>query len=1016
MNMTQAILSMGLLLCVGSASAQLTSIDEIQEYNPADGTPISKWLGNTVTIQGNIFVLEETYDDGTYYIHDGGAGIRFYQPSAPYLQLGDLATATGIVGVINGEIYVKVPSVTRDYSGSIAPTAVAIDSLVDPYNYEQVGNFVQCAGTVAAIGPEDIWIHNQAEDTVRVTVDPDTGIIFSHISMNDSVLVTAVVGKEFSEILLKPRMQNDLVKLTPPSVFVVRPDGLGDYPTIQDAVNAAGMFEIIELTDGVFKGTGNRDIDMLDKGLIIRSQSQNPATCIIDCGGSDTDYHRGFYYHGEHDSYSLLSGITIRNGYHYGGAAIVLEPYSTEVDGGVGPDIAHCVFEANTSIGGGGAVYAGSGGHSVFYYFEMTDCILRGNQAGYGGALNCDSATGFMITDCMFSRNQANSSGVVSYGQFQDGEFISCVFDSNTALASGGVTFYCLESWVRYEDCVFSNNSATYGGVLHFDFTPYSYADPPLERQVMDSYINCIFSDNSATYGGVLKLGEYAWPGFSECQFLRNTANDGGAIHISDDHAWAGFSNCLFADNVANNGGAVYIVDNFSLPPEQSFPYFNSCTFAQNEATQGSAFYCSNLTGFPHLDNSIVAFGRVGAAFYTSDVDTVDLTCCDIFGNDGGDYTGLLADYLGLSGNISADPLFCDFENGEYTLLLGSPCLPEGKGKSRDCGLIGAFGEGCTAEAPLINSIVDVGNDQGRQVRIDWNRSIYDALGSAVTVTGYSLYRLENQYKCNSEPGDIVDSNHTPQSSRLDNWDYLATIPARGDSNYQYVASTLCDSSITGGMCWSTFLISTVTTNPLVYFDSPPDSGYSVDNIAPAVPDGFRFESPGILAWNESVDVDFLYFSVFGSEHEQIDESAELIGNTIETGLDVTGEDYPYYHLTATDHAGNQGDEATINLLSGVHGGVPDRCALHQCVPNPFNPITTIRYDLPEPVAVDLRVYDISGRLVIVLVGDTETTPGRHEITWNGLDRYGQMVAAGVYFYRLEAGSFGETKRMTLVK
>jgi len=1016
MNMTRAILAMVLLLCVGSASAQFTPIDEVQEYDPSDGTPISKWLGKTVSIQGNIFVLEGTYDAGTYYIHDTDAGVKFYQPSATYLALGDLATAIGEVGILDGEIYIKVPAVTREYSGSITPSTVAIDSLVDPYDYEQVGSFIRCTGEVAEVVTEDIWVHNQAGDTVRVNIDPDTGIIFSHISVGDSVSITAAVSKEFAEILLRPRVQNDLVKLSPSTIIVVQPDGLGDYPTIQDAVNAAGMFEIIELTDGIFKGGGNRDIDMLDKGLVIRSQNQNPTMCIIDCEGSDVDQHRGFYYHGDYDHYSVLSGITVSNGYHGGGAALYMEPYSPEASSGIGPDITNCIFEANTSTGGGGAIYAGSGGYAVYYYFSMTDCLLEDNQAEYGGVLACNSSTNFLISDCTFSRNRANSSGIISYGQFQDGEFTRCVFDSNTATAGGGVTSYSFESWVTYDNCIFTRNSAPHGGVLSFSFPASQVGGQRTERQVMDSFNNCIFSENNATNGGVLKLGFYAYPSFNNCQFRENSATYGGAVHVSGENAGTWFQNSLFVGNSAEYGGAFYQVDNLASPEYLNVPVIDACTFVENAATTGGTFYCESLTSTSLITNCIVAFGAEGGAFHIASVDSIGLGCCDIYGNAGGDYSGVLAGYLGIDGNISADPLFCDQESGEYTLLLGSPCLPAGKGKSRDCGLIGVYGEGCTAAAPIINCILDVGNDQGRQVRIDWNRSIYDALGSAVTVTGYSLYRREDQHKSGSALDDIRDQNPIPISSRLDNWDYLATIPARGDSNYQYVASTLCDSTITDGMCWSAFMISTVTTNPLVYFDSPPDSGYSVDNIAPAVPGGFRFESPGILAWDESVDVDFMYFSVFGSEHQQFDESAKLLGNTIETGLDVTGEDYPYFHLATTDYAGNQGDESTISLLSGVHDGFPDRCALHQCVPNPFNPLTTIRYDLPESATVDLRVYDISGRLVIVLVGDNETAPGRHEITWNGQDRYGQLVAAGVYFYRLEAGSFGETKRMTLVK
>jgi hypothetical protein len=84
--------------------------------------------------------------------------------------------------------------------------------------------------------------------------------------------------------------------------------------------------------------------------------------------------------------------------------------------------------------------------------------------------------------------------------------------------------------------------------------------------------------------------------------------------------------------------------------------------------------------------------------------------------------------------------------------------------------------------------------------------------------------------------------------------------------------------------------------------------------------------------------------------------------------------------------------------------------------PNPFNPQTTIVFELSRRESVSLRVLDISGRLVRVLIRAENHTPGRHEVVWNGRDDAGRQVASGTYFYRLEAGSYSETKRMVLVK
>lgn len=84
--------------------------------------------------------------------------------------------------------------------------------------------------------------------------------------------------------------------------------------------------------------------------------------------------------------------------------------------------------------------------------------------------------------------------------------------------------------------------------------------------------------------------------------------------------------------------------------------------------------------------------------------------------------------------------------------------------------------------------------------------------------------------------------------------------------------------------------------------------------------------------------------------------------------------------------------------------------------PNPFNPATTISFSMPAAGSANLRVYDVSGRLVNVLIDEEVVDQGRNEVVWRGRDMAERVVSAGVYFYRLETGSYSETKRMTLIK
>ena len=89
--------------------------------------------------------------------------------------------------------------------------------------------------------------------------------------------------------------------------------------------------------------------------------------------------------------------------------------------------------------------------------------------------------------------------------------------------------------------------------------------------------------------------------------------------------------------------------------------------------------------------------------------------------------------------------------------------------------------------------------------------------------------------------------------------------------------------------------------------------------------------------------------------------------------------------------------------------------ALEQNSPNPFNPDTEIRFQVPEQSRVVIHVYNTLGQLVRTLT-DGIYEPGTHSVRWDGLDLNGRQLASGVYFYQMRAGDFSKIKKMTLLR
>ena len=241
----------------------------------------------------------------------------------------------------------------------------------------------------------------------------------------------------------------------------------------------------------------------------------------------------------------------------------------------------------------------------------------------------------------------------------------------------------------------------------------------------------------------------------------------------------------------------------------------------------------------------------------------------------------------------------------------------------------------------------------------------------------------------------------------------MAEVPARGETEYNTVVPTLADSTVEG-MYYSTFFVSAVSSDPFVYWDSEPDSGYSVDNLAPSAPENLALSALDLLGWDEVPDDDLNYYTVYGSFEAELDETAVILGHTVETSLDVGGAVYQYYYVTATDFAGNEGNSGALMRTVSVPEITPAGPFLAQNRPNPLSSATTVTFAIPERADVTVQVFDVQGRLVRTLV-DRGFGEGTHTVTWDARSDQGRPVTPGIYFLQLNAGEYKAIRKMTVV-
>ena len=339
---------------------------------------------------------------------------------------------------------------------------------------------------------------------------------------------------------------------------------------------------------------------------------------------------------------------------------------------------------------------------------------------------------------------------------------------------------------------------------------------------------------------------------------------------------------------------------------------------------------------------------------------------------------------------------------------------------------------------PKILDIRDVKNDQGGQVRIRWAASYVDSVLRLVET--YSVWRQvptiaqavlrPDRAVLASSPADAREraralaeagsSQHVllPEATAAGVvfWEFLASLEAHGNGTYSYVAPTTSDSTAAGNP-YTIFRVDAVDPriegypNPprenIAWWRSKPDSGYAVDNLAPAAPApfaGYYSSGTATLHWRPNTEPDLAGYRLYrGATADFTADGGSLIATPSDTAeVDVAGAPY-YYKVSATDVHGNESPTTTL-LPSGALGVEVEGTGLSLAtvVPNPLSNRATFRFRLSRSGPARLTLHDIQGRQVRTLL-DSPNASEIQAIEWDGADATGRRVAPGVYVLRLAA-------------
>lgn len=597
-----------------------------------------------------------------------------------------------------------------------------------PYQYNgQTLTFMHSGDPIAGTGDLDF---NPSDKRMMGSFGPLT------FAPGDSQFVQiAVVAAEGSDRFNSLANLNYLMSQLGPEphtpIAIRVPD---DYETIQAAIDVAWPGDTVLVAPGTYTGNGNRDLDFGGKNIVVRSEN-GPEVTTINCEATFADPHRGFRFHNNETPNAVVDGFTITQGRASDtcGGAILIES-------GAAPTISNNVI-TNCRAEYGGAIYLEHSSATI------TGNTINSNRAEHGGAIACDSsdvlivnnviteniateaATGLFffkgrpeIRDNDISNNLMPwdyfGTGAAIYGWISDVIIVDNTLSGNwlgvdvvvedaypqrgggvylyagnnilisgnevTGNRGGGIVCTYTIGEVTIADNIVSGNSLLYMGSLYdgrLNSAGIEVTGPSWGSGVTISNNVCTFN-GAYTGGGILCAADDVT--ISDCRLEDNRGGEGSGMYLKGDNITV--SNCVIVNNIAvgGYGGGIAVVE--------CDPTIENCTIVGNRAGTGRGTALLVRDGAPVLNNCIVTDHSFGTLIECQSTAAPVFSYSDIYNNAEGDWVGCIAGQFGVNGNFSADPFFCDPENGDYHLSVISPCASD----NNSCQVhIGALGIDC---------------------------------------------------------------------------------------------------------------------------------------------------------------------------------------------------------------------------------------------------------------------------------------------------------------------------------